>query len=90
MQTVELFAILVLIGCMKLQKAYEAIVIGHQIRYLRRVKDMSQNTLAQKIGVSVGWIGRIERGLFLPNLKLLFKIAKALQVKVKDLFPQEL
>ena len=71
-------------------KAFEALVIGHQIRYLRRVKDMSQKTLAAKIGVSVGWIGRIERGLYLPNLKLLFKIAKALQVKVKDLFPDEL
>ena len=71
-------------------KSYEAIVIGHQIRYLRRVKDMSQSTLAQKVGVSLGWIGRVERGIYLPNLKLLFKMAKALQVKVKDLFPQEL
>ncbi len=69
-------------------KSYEAMVIGHQIRYLGRVKDMSQKTLAQKIGVSVGWFGRIERGISLPNLKLLFKIAKALQVKVKDLFPR--
>jgi DNA-binding XRE family transcriptional regulator len=54
------------------------------------VKDMSQTTLAQKAGVSLGWIGRIERGVYLPNLKLLFKIAKALQVKIKELFPQEL
>jgi len=71
-------------------KAFEAIVIGHQIRHLRRVKDMSQKTLAGKIGVTVGWIGRIERGIYLPNLKLLFKIAKVLQVRVKDLFPNEL
>jgi DNA-binding XRE family transcriptional regulator len=71
-------------------KSYEAILIGHQIRYVRRVKDMSQQTLTQKVGVSLGWIGRVERGLYLPNLKLLFKIAKALQVKVKDLFPSEL
>jgi DNA-binding XRE family transcriptional regulator len=71
-------------------KSYEALLIGHQIRYVRRVKDMSQNTLAEKVGVSLGWIGRVERGLYLPNLKLLFKIAKALQVKVKDLIPGEL
>ena len=71
-------------------KSFEAVIIGHQIRYLRRVKDMSQTTLAQKAGVSLGWIGRIERGMYLPNLKLLFKIAIALQVKVKDLFPGEL
>jgi len=71
-------------------KSFEAVIIGHQIRYVRRVKDMSQSTLAQKVGVSLGWIGRIEPRLYLPNLKLLFKIAKALQVKVKDLFPAEL
>ena len=71
-------------------RAYEAVLIGNQIRYLRRMKDMSQATLAQKVGVSVGWIGRVERGIHLPNLKLLFKIAKALQVRVKDLFPNEL
>ena len=46
--------------------------------------------LLKYTGVFLGWIGRIERGLYLPNLKLLFKIAKTLQVKVKDLFPQEL
>lgn len=71
-------------------KAFEALVIGHQIRHLRRVKDISQKTLAAKIGVTVGWIGRIERGIYLPNLKLLIKIAKALQVKLKDLIPNEL
>jgi DNA-binding XRE family transcriptional regulator len=71
-------------------KSYEAILIGHQVRYVRRVKDMSQQTMAEKVGVSLGWIGRVERGLYLPNLKLLFKIAKALQVKVKDLIPAEL
>jgi transcriptional regulator with XRE-family HTH domain len=71
-------------------RAYEAVIIGHQIRYLRRIKDMSQKTLAQKVDVTVGWIGRVERGIHLPNLKLLFKIAKALQVRVKDLFPAEL
>ncbi|HYT46427.1 MAG TPA: helix-turn-helix transcriptional regulator [Methylomirabilota bacterium] len=71
-------------------KSFEAVIIGHQIRYVRRVKDMSQQTLAENVGVSLGWIGRVERCLYLPNLKLLFKIAKALQVKVKDLFPGEL
>ena len=70
--------------------SFEALVLGKQIRYLRRVKDISQATLAKKVGVSVGWIGRIERGIFLPNIKLLIKIAKALQVRLKDLIPNEL
>ena len=71
----------------KRKRAYEAFLIGKQIRYYRRIKDMSQRQLAYKAGVTVGWIGRLERGIHLPNIRLLFKISGALQVKVKDLIP---
>ena len=70
--------------------SFEAVLIGKQIRYLRRIKDMSQEALAKQTGVTIGWIGRIERGIHMPNMKLLVKIARALQVKVKDLIPNEL
>jgi transcriptional regulator with XRE-family HTH domain len=73
-----------------LKKPYEAVLIGSQIRHIRRMKDMSQQTLAKHVGVSLGWIGRIERGVHLPHLTLLFKIAKALQVQLRDLIPKEL
>jgi transcriptional regulator with XRE-family HTH domain len=69
---------------------YEAFLIGDQIRHTRRGKDVSQAALAKQTGVSVGWISRIERGLDMPNLMLLVKIAKALQVRVRDLIPPEL
>src|SRR5437870_11245274 len=52
------------------KRPYEAVLIGKQIRYLRRIKDISQETLAKQIGVTVGWIGRIERGIHLPNIRL--------------------
>ncbi len=48
---------------------------------------MSQRQLAYKVGVTIGWFGRLERGIHLPNIRLLFKISGALQVKVKDLIP---
>ena len=72
------------------KRPFEAVLIGKQIRYLRRIKDLSQETLSKQVGVGVGWIGRIERGVHLPNIKLLLKIARALQVRVKDLIPNEL
>lgn len=71
-------------------RSYEAVMIGQQIRHIRRMKDISQQALADKISVTLGWMGRVERGVHLPNLKLLSKIAKALQVRVKDLIPAEL
>ena len=69
------------------KRGYEAFLIGKQIRYYRRIKEMSQRQLAYKVGVTIGWIGRLERGIHLPNIRLLFKISGALQVKVKDLIP---
>ena len=72
------------------KRSFEAVLIGKQIRYLRRMKDISQQALAKHVGVTEGWIGRIERGVHLPNMKLLVKLARALQVKVKDLIPKEL
>jgi len=72
------------------KRVFEAVLIGKQIRHVRRIKDISQETLAKHTGVTVGWIGRIERGIHMPNMKLLVKIARALQVKVKDLIPNEL
>ena len=69
---------------------FEAFLIGDQIRHVRRSKDVSQATLAKQTGVSVGWISRIERGLDMPNLPLLIKMAKALQVSVRELIPRQL
>ena len=69
---------------------FEAFLIGDQLRHVRRSKDVSQATLAKQVGVSVGWISRIERGLDIPNLPLLIKMAKALQVRVRELIPAQL
>jgi transcriptional regulator with XRE-family HTH domain len=69
---------------------FEAFLIGDQIRHVRRSKDVSQAILAKQTGVSVGWISRIERGLDMPNLPLLIKMAKALQVSVRELIPRQL
>ena len=56
----------------------EALRIGKHLRYTRRVKDLTQEELAENLEISVGWVSSIERGTKLPNLKLLFRIAQAL------------
>lgn len=73
---------------MKTNRLPEAIRIGKQLRYVRRVKDKTQEQLAEQIDVSVGWLSRIERGTRLPNIRLLFRIAKALHVSVRELLPE--
>lgn len=76
----------------KKRPQYEALMIGKQIRFVRRSKDITQKELAKNRHVqkTVAWIGRIERGEHLANIKMLYKISKALGVRLKDLIPVEM
>ena len=61
--------------------------LGRKIQRVRKEKELTQEKLAEKIGVSTTWIGYIETGYRIPNLKMIYRIANALGVKVKDIFP---
>jgi transcriptional regulator with XRE-family HTH domain len=61
--------------------------LGRRIQKVRKAKGLTQEQVADKIGTSTPWIGSIETGRALPNLQMLQKLARALQVKVKDLIP---
>jgi transcriptional regulator with XRE-family HTH domain len=61
--------------------------LARYLQKVRKAKGITQEQLAEKVGVSTTWIGYIETGLSKPNLKLLYKIARVLDVKVKDLIP---
>ncbi len=66
------------------QKDYK---FARYLQKIRQSKNVTQEELAEKIGVSQTWIAYIETGRNKPNLKMLEKIGKALGVKVKDLIP---
>ena len=65
----------------------EFIAVGLKIGYLRRQKGMTQEQLAEKAGISLGFLSQIEA----PNLSVgislatLFSIAEALQVQASKL-----
>ncbi|MBU1085429.1 MAG: helix-turn-helix transcriptional regulator [Patescibacteria group bacterium] len=61
--------------------------LAKYIQKMRKKGGLTQEELAEKVRKSVTWIGYIESGYRIPNLKLLYKISKALKIKVKDLFP---
>lgn len=61
--------------------------LARQIQKLRKKKGLSQERLAERIGKSTTWVGYVEAGFRIPNLRLLYKIARALDIKVRDLFP---
>jgi transcriptional regulator with XRE-family HTH domain len=57
-----------------------------KVRALREAKGMSMRTLAREAGVSTETIYSIEHGRRQPTVTTLDKIAKALDVEVKDFF----
>lgn len=61
--------------------------LGKKIQKLRQGLGISQEQFAFKLGISRTHAGHIEQGRRSPSLEMLDKIAKALKVKVKDLFP---
>lgn len=54
--------------------------IGKRIRRSRESKGWKQETLAEKAGLSVSYIGMIERGEKLPKLETFIDLANALEV----------
>lgn len=58
---------------------------GKKIQGTRKRVGISQEKLADKVGVHRNHMGRIERGETNPPLYTVFKIAKALKVKSSEL-----
>jgi Predicted transcriptional regulators len=61
-------------------------LLGMRIREVRRARHLSQERLAEKVGVEPKQISRIEGGKSAPSLDTMEAIAKHLQVAMKDLF----
>lgn len=59
---------------------------GKRLRQIRRSADITQEQLAEAVGVSVKFIGNIERGTASPSFETLEKIAEVLGVEVGELF----
>lgn len=57
-----------------------------KIKVLRAERDITQEKLAQDIGVSRGTILEIERGTFNPSLKLAFKISDYFGKDINEVF----
>ena len=64
-------------------------IVRNRLREFRARYRMTQEELARSVGVTRQTIIAIENGKYLPSLKLAFKLAKAFNVKIEDLFECE-
>lgn len=63
------------------------IYIGNKIRYYRNLNKMTQQELADKIGIGKAAISNYESGYRTPQQNRLFELSEALKISVNDLFP---
>ena len=62
------------------------LTIGKRIHRLRRNKDMTQQNLAEKIGVNASYIGPLEKGLKCPSIAVLQKLSEVLEQPIFSFF----
>ena len=59
---------------------------GETLKKKRKIAELSQEDLAEKLGIHRTYMSFMERGLRNPSLLMLFKISRALKIKLPELF----
>lgn len=60
-------------------------MIGRQIQENRKAKDMTQEVLAEKVGITVVYLSKVENGRVRPTLELLDALCDVLGVALSTL-----
>ncbi|BCG45666.1 Helix-turn-helix motif [Citrifermentans bremense] len=62
------------------------LLLGARIKELRKRTGLSQDQLAERVGIEAKYLSRIEVGKRYPSLETLESIADALRVEMRELF----
>lgn len=66
-------------------KELDYVKMGMRIRQVRKAKGWSQNVLAQKCGISMSFLGHVERGTRIMSLETFVSICSALDTNADEL-----
>ncbi|HHV24234.1 MAG: helix-turn-helix transcriptional regulator [Methanosarcina sp.] len=61
----------------------------NNIKVYRAIHDLTQESLAEKVGVTRQTIHAIEKGKYDPSLELAFKLARLFGTRIEDIFLYE-
>lgn len=64
-------------------------IFGKKIKSIRRAREITQEKLADLSGLSLQYIGEIERGRRNPSLTSIEQLSKALDIPMAELFSLE-
>lgn len=60
--------------------------LGKQIKKIRKERCLTQQKLAEKVGIGLNFLGKIEVAYAKPSFETIIKISQVLEVPLKDLF----
>ena len=60
--------------------------LGQNLKKYRLKKGLTQEFLAEKVGIHPTYVGKLESGKNNPSIKMLYKITRALEIKLPELF----
>ena len=63
--------------------------LGKRIKNLREKAHLTQEKLAEKCGISLDYLGKIEVNINKPGLKTIIKISNALNLPIKTIIDFE-
>lgn len=64
------------------------LTIGNAIAKMRKQKDLTQEEVAEKLGIGVEAVSRIERGVVIPTVQRLFLLADIFKCDAADLLTE--
>lgn len=64
----------------------DVMIVINRVQTFRKQKKMTQEALANKIGVSRKTIVSLEKGNYTPSLLLALQIAEVLEIDINDIF----
>ncbi len=60
--------------------------LGQNLKKYRLKKGLTQEFLAEKVGIHPTYVGKLESGKNNPSIKMLYKITRTLEIKLPKLF----
>ena len=70
---------------MTAKTASEGVIFGQRLRELRTARNLTQGELAERCGSNHPFISNLERGVKVPSLTMILRLAEALECRVCDL-----
>ena len=60
--------------------------LGKNLKKYRLDNNLTQEQLAEIVGIHPTYVGKLEAGKNNPSVKMLFRISRALKIKLSDVF----